>query len=501
MSIRNLTVLAVALAIAATALIVAQTANAASGTSATSYIVVYKQTVGSSQAAQSVTQTLTKVTGVHPQFQYSHGLMGFSAQLNQRQLQTVKANPQVASVMPNVAIHATSLTPLVSGGLIPTGVERIDDAQSDEVQQASSVSVAELDTGIDLTNPKVNSVPGTNCIDPGTSPQDDNGHGTHVAGIIGAENDGTGVVGVAPGTRIYAVKVLNSQGMGNLAQLLCGINWVTAHAKTDNIKVANMSLAVSVSASRGVSLNDGDCGYRIGDPLHEAICASTNAGVTYVVAAGNASANSNIGTNFDHNLPAVYPQVLTVTAMANFNGLPGRGGTENACDGGGYETENTAASFSDYPGNATDAAHTVAAPGVCITSTWLNGEYATISGTSMATPHATGVIAECFGEAGGSGPCAGLNPAQIIKKIVADARNRAASDPGWEYAGYRQYGPLLWAGSISAPYRASKFSHSKRRQVCRAVKVRVRTAHGTRSRTQRLCKLVTKKNTRTHRRR
>ena len=94
----------------------------------------------------------------------------------------------------------------------------------------SVAAVAVIDTGIDLANPELDAVSGINCVKPGTAAQDDNGHGTNVAGIIAARNTGSGVVGVAPGTRVYAVKVLNNRAVGTLSQFLCGINWVAANA-------------------------------------------------------------------------------------------------------------------------------------------------------------------------------------------------------------------------------------------------------------------------------
>src|SRR5262249_3218141 len=148
-----------------------------------------------------------------------------------------------------------------------------------------------------------------NCQLGGTF-KDGNGHGTHVSGTVGARDNGLGVVGVAPGTPLYAVRVLNNAGSGTWSSVICGVNWVTQNAGT--IKVANMSLGGSGS-------DDGNCGNSNNDALHKAICGSVAAGVTYVVAAGND------GVDFSGFVPAAYNEVLTVTAMADFNGAHGGG--------------------------------------------------------------------------------------------------------------------------------------------------------------------------------
>lgn len=119
----------------------------------------------------------------------------------------------------------------------------------------------------------------------GRSYSDGNGHGTHVAGTIGARYNGSGVVGVAPGIRLYSVRVLNNAGSGSTASVVCGIDWVTKNAAKLAIKVANMSLG-------GGGSDDGNCGNTNNDAMHKAICSSVAAGVTYVVAAGTAARTS-----------------------------------------------------------------------------------------------------------------------------------------------------------------------------------------------------------------
>ena len=206
---------------------------------------------------------------------------------------------------------------------------------------------------------------GTNTTGDGND-TDCNGHGTHVAGTIGALDNTIGVVGVTPGARIWPVRVLNPAGSGAWSSVICGIDYVTAHAS--EIEVANMSLGGSGS-------DDGNCGRTNNDALHQAICASVAAGVTYAAAAGNESDDAA------NHVPAAYDEVITVSALADFNGLPG-GGAAATCRS---DVDDTLADFSNFGADVD-----LIAPGVCILSTWKGGKYNTISGTSMATPHVTG---------------------------------------------------------------------------------------------------------------
>jgi len=137
--------------------------------------------------------------------------------------------------------------------------------------------------------------------------------------------------------------------------------------------------------------------------------------VTVVAAAGND------GVNLADSTPAAYPEVLTVTAMGDFDGKPGGLSTTPPCQDG--RQDDTAADFSDYATpDSSEVDHTIAAPGVCITSTWNDGKTKTISGTSMASPHVAGLVARCIE----AGPCAGLSPAQVIARLRADATSRPA---------------------------------------------------------------------------
>jgi subtilisin len=215
----------------------------------------------------------------------------------------------------------------------------------------SGIGVAVVDTGIDLDHPDLNVVDAYDAVGEAggedSGGDDLNGHGTHVAGTIGGI--GNGVYGAAPGVDLYAVRVLDSAGSGTIADIIAGLEYVLSEP---GINVVNMSLGGASDPSPP-------------QPLQDAIEALEAEGVAVCIAAGNEGSDTN---GF---IPAGYDVGIVVSAY-------------DAQDG----AENGYASFSNY-GNAVD----IAAPGVNITSTWPDGEYAAISGTSMATPHVAGVAA------------------------------------------------------------------------------------------------------------
>jgi subtilisin len=405
--LRRSVLLAVALAALASVLVMSAQA---SGPGADRYIVVLKEGVDSNAVANLHAARY----GLQVGHVYSYALHGYSAVIQNDRIEALRADQNVASISADREVQATAQT-------LPTGINRIEADQSSQASgdasgSVSSPAVAVIDTGIDTSHPELNVAGGTNCST--GNPRnfnDGNGHGTHVAGTIAAKDNGDGVVGVAPGAPLYAVRVLNNAGSGSWSSVACGIDWVTARAST--IKVASMSL--------GGAGSDGSCN---SNALHQAICNSTNAGVTYVVAAGND------GANLSGFVPAAYDQVLTVTAIADFDGIAGGFGAATCR----ADVDDTSADFSNWTtSGSADAGHTIAAPGVCILSTWKGGSYNTISGTSMATPHVSGTVELCIAH----GNCAGLSPSQIISKLRADATANSFVSEGGHY-----YGNLVYAG-------------------------------------------------------
>ncbi|CAN5521116.1 subtilisin AprE [soil metagenome] len=325
------------------------------------YIVVLKDSADSHGVAKEHGNRY----GARVAHVYEHALKGYAATVPDSRIDELRSDDRVVSVSRDQKVTLAAQT-------LPTGIDRVDGELSSTVSGNGSgsvgVDVAVIDTGIDVDHPDLNVVGGVNCST-GRSYDDGNGHGSHVAGTIAAKDDSNGVVGVAPGARLYAVRVLNNRGSGSFSSIICGVDWVTARAGT--IEVANMSLG-------GSGTDPSAAGCSTGNALHDAVCESVAAGVTHVVAAGNSFADAK---NF---VPAAYDEVITTSALADFDGEPGGAGTPTCRS----DVDDTFANFSNYGGDVD-----LIAPGVCIESTWKGGGYNTISGTSMASPHAAGAAA------------------------------------------------------------------------------------------------------------
>ena len=356
------------------------------------YIVVFQDNVDN---PRGLANALARDNGFALRGTYSFAIKGFAARMPATVAKRLALDPDVAYVEPDVYAHA-----FLHGNnfqTMPTGVERIGahlnaTANIDGVDERVDVDIAIIDTGIDLDNPDLNvfravdCTKGPNC-ERGGDGDDGNGHGTHVAGAAAALDNGIGVVGVAPGARIWGVKVLRNDGSGFFSDIIEGIDYVTAHA--DEIEVANMSLGGTGS------LNS----------LRTALQNSVATGVVHVVSAGNASpgyaprdvyGNDGVFPSGDDIIPAAYPEVATISALGDSDGQVGGLGPDTS-DG----LDDTLASFSNYsnsvvggnPVISSGAAIDLAGPGVDITSTWIDGLYGTISGTSMASPHVAGAAA------------------------------------------------------------------------------------------------------------
>ena len=359
--------------------------------------------------------------GVEPTYIYRHVFSGFAGKLPASAARAATETPLVEIISPNIPLESTAQP-------IPTGVRRIvaKDAWPRPLRRVKRVGVAILDSGVQARQAPpsrtsnvraldLNMQGGETCIGDGNALTDSNGHGTHIAGTIGARNNSYGVVGVAPGAALYSVKVLDDQGFGTAASIICGLDWVAQ--RPGRIDVINMSLAGRGRASTCAS-----------DALHRAVCRVVGRGISVVVSSGN---NGQSASNF---VPANFEEAITVSAFADTNGRPGGGG--GACDG---QIDDTYATFSNY-GPVVD----IAAPGVCIRSTRRRGGTVVYTGTSMAAPHVVGALALYYA----AHPGASVAAARSWLLTVAATPQ---TDPATGLVRPNPYGsnePVLWLDNI-----------------------------------------------------
>jgi subtilisin family serine protease len=364
-------------------------ASAGAATIPGEYIVVLKNGVDVSKKAAKYGLTTDYVYSVPP---------GFSAVLSDKQRASLGKDSDVVGISANQTL---SIPRSVESGakaseqpvqIVPTGVRRVGGlasptAKIDGVDQRVDVDVAILDTGLDRKHPDLNVAGGADCTNERKfKPSFDDwdvdaaGHGTAAGGVVGAIDNGIGVVGVAPGARLWGVRVLQPDGFGSVSALLCGIEWVTVHA--DTIEVANVSLAGRILYEVGCERTaTGEF-----DAVHNFICRSVAAGVTYANSAGNESMDASLLR------PTTYDEVIAVSAIADYDGRPG-GLADPICDGvpDPPELDDHFASFSNF-GPDID----LSAPGACIrtTGTISTGSYYRWHwGTSFSAPHVAGAAA------------------------------------------------------------------------------------------------------------
>lgn len=277
---------------------------------------------------------------------YGAAITGFSAELSELQVNTLLRDKRVAYIEPDkwvvLSIKVDETVEANKAQTIPWGITRIGGA----VNYTGTNVAWIIDTGIDLDHPdlNVNVAKSKNFISTAKSADDDNGHGSHVAGTVAAKNNDIGVIGVAAGAPVVAAKVLDRRGRGAYSVIISGVNYVASAGVAGD--VANMSLGGSVYKA-----------------LDDAVLAASNKGIKFCLAAGNESKDANLNSPARVNGTNIY----TISAM---------------------DSADKFASFSNYGNPPID----YCAPGVSIYSTYKNGTYATLSGTSMASPHACGVV-------------------------------------------------------------------------------------------------------------
>lgn len=337
------------------------------------YIVVFKDDVDTDVTVNELKGRFNRMT---VGFRYRHALRGMSVKMPENIRDKLALDPRVDYIEPDVRVS-------INAQILPTGVDRVNadldpTANINNLDETMDVDIAILDTGIDIDHPDLNVFKYVFCTNQGpvnakcfpgdTGADDVNGHGSHVAGTAAAIDNTSGVVGVAPGARLWGIKVLDDTGNGTGSHILAGVDYVKANA--GDIEVANMSLS----------------GIGTFMALDDAIDSAVAAGVVFTLSAGNDS------TDVVNVFPGGNPNAITVSALADFDGKSGGLGSGSISFGAPAScTENVDDSlvcFSNY-GTGVD----IMAPGLNIRSTLPGGGHGLKSGTSQASPHVAGAAA------------------------------------------------------------------------------------------------------------
>lgn len=290
-----------------------------------------------------------------------------------------------------------------AGQVTPAGVVRIGAAPGNLPVTGAAVGVGIVDTGLDLNNQDLNV--SASCFTAYSSCDDDNGHGTHVGGIVAAKDNTQDVVGVAPEATLYAVKVLDNSGSGSDSSIIAGLEWVAMNAQqlTPEIKVINMSLG------RAGNAND--------NPVLRQTVANlvNNLGISVVVAAGN-----DASKEIQQMVPASYPEVMAVASTAAEDGVNGgcrvASGPIVADTASYFSTDGSGVAIS-APGERLEKIRKncfVSSEGIL--SLQAGGGVTRKSGTSMAAPHVAGVVALMLDDD------ASLTPSEIRDAIKLNAQ-------------------------------------------------------------------------------
>jgi subtilisin family serine protease len=316
-----------------------------------SYICVFKKGTVSRGNAQAEANRAAQAAGGQVTHVYSVAIQGFAVNAAPQGIERMQANnPNIAYCEQDQVFTAGPIraeAPPTGGGSVqpaqetPWGIARVNGGAA-----GTFATAWVIDSGVDLDHPdlRVDVARSRNFVARETSPDDLNGHGTHVAGTIAALNNSIGVIGVAPGATVVSVRVLNRQGSGTTSGVIAGVDYVAQYGRPGD--VANMSIGGGVSTS-----------------IDTAVVNAAAGGVRFALAAGNESESATLHSPGRANGPNVY----TVSSFAVGDKWSG---------------------FSNYGNPPIDFAE----PGSAIKSTWKDGAYNTISGTSMATPHLAGLL-------------------------------------------------------------------------------------------------------------